>query len=395
MPMKKFILQIILLLLIFSPENVQADVPKISNLQFSDNPITLGEWITISFEFEGRVEKYRVENVWETKDGEVKKEGKEFPVKPEIKEKPAGLITLRWQWNNPAPKPYRIVKVWALDAAGNQSNVLSGEVKVAKGIVMGEEEVKIPLELKYAFTKKTINLSGTIYKPDSAEKFPLVILNHGTPRNAEDRKKTMKFKEQSKVFVKKGFVVAAPIRRGHGTSEGEYAEHSGKCNESDYFHGADEAVKDIKATHDFMKKKPYIDTDKKILLVGQSAGGFSSLAYASVYPDEVVAVINFAGGKGSTGPYNVCSPDRLVLTVGNFGKTSKKLPTIWIYTEKDDFFPPDLSKKMFAAYKKSGGEGKFLMLQSEFGHSFFHKAEAIKTWEPIVEEFLKEINVLK
>ena len=118
------------------------------------------------------------------------------------------------------------------------------------------------------------------------------------------------------------------------------------------------------------------------------------MAYASVYSDELVAVINFAGGKGSIEPYKVCSEERLVYTMGNFGKTAK-VASLWIYTEKDDFFPPKLSKKMFEAYQKKGGQGKFLLLSSEFGHEFFHKTMAAKTWEPIVDEFLKEVSLAK
>jgi dienelactone hydrolase len=391
--MRKLFFKTIPIFLVLFAFQAHADAPKVSNLQFSDNSITLGEYFTISFEFDGSIDKYCLENTWETPAGEIKKEVKEFSIKPEIKEKPNGLISFRWKSENPNTKPYRIIKVWVKDAAGNESNVLSGEVKVSKGMV--EEEAKIPMELKYVFGTKTINLSGTIYRPDSDQRLPLLVLNHGTPRDEKERKNVLKFRDQSRVFVRKGFVVVVPMRRGYGTSEGDYAESSGKCDNADYDIVAKEVVKDINATVEFMRKKPYVDPDKRILMVGQSVGGFSSLAYASVFPDELVAVINFAGGKGSIKPYEVCSPERLVSTVGSFGKTSKKLPTLWVYTEKDDFFPPKLSKKMFEAYQNKGGEGRFLLLSSEFGHEFFHKAIAIKTWEPIVDEFLKEVSLPK
>lgn len=386
---KRLLVNMTLISALFAVQ-VHAEVPNISNLRFSDDPITLGEYFTISFEFEGNIDKYVIENIWETKEGQIKRQVKEFPIKPEVKEKPRGVIRFRWKSENPTAKPYRSMKVWVKDAAGNQSNVLSGEVKVAKDVP--GEEVNIPMEIKSVFGTKTINLSATIYKPDSGEKFPLVVINHGTPRKEEDRKHTYKFKEQSKVFVRRGFAVVAPMRRGYGTSGGEYAESSGKCDNADYDNAAKEVIKDIRATIDFMKKQAYINTGKKTLMVGQSAGGFSSLAYASVYPDEVVAVINFAGGKGSMEPYKVCSEERLVYTMSNFGKKIK-MPTLWIYTEQDDFFPPKLSKKMFEAFRKKGGEGKFILRSSEFGHSFFHKTT--KEWEPIVDEFLKENNLIK
>jgi len=388
--MRKQLLVINTLILVLFVVQVYAEVPNISNLRFSDDPITLGEYFTISFEFEGSIDKYVIENTWETKDEQIKREVKEFPIKPEVKEKLRGLISFRWKSENPTAKPYRIMKVWVKDAAGNQSNVLSGEVKVAKDVP--GEEVKIPMGLKSVFGTKTIHLSAVIYKPDSGEKFPLVVINHGTPRKDEDRKHTYKFKAQSMVFVRKGFAVVVPMRRGYGTSEGEYAELSGKCDNADYDNVAKEVIKDIRATIEFMKKQAYIDTDKKNLMVGQSTGGFSSLAYASAYPNEVLAVINFAGGRGSLEPYKVCSEERLIHTMSNFGKKIQ-MPTLWIYTEQDDFFPPKLSKKMFEEFRKKGGEGKFILLTSEFGHSFFHRTT--KEWEPIADEFLKENNLIK
>jgi hypothetical protein len=110
---------------------VQADVPKISNLQFSANPIILGEWFTISLEYEGDVDRLFIENTWETKDGAMKREVKEYIIPSEVKEKPKGVITRRWLTKDPTHKPYRLFKVWVKDVNGNQSNALSGEVKVA------------------------------------------------------------------------------------------------------------------------------------------------------------------------------------------------------------------------------------------------------------------------
>lgn len=110
---------------------VQAEIPKISNIQFSANPIILGEWFIIAVEFEGDVDRFFIENTWETKDGEIKREVKEYTIPYEVKEKPKGVITRRWLTKDPTHKPYRIFKVWVKDVNGNQSNVLSGEVKVA------------------------------------------------------------------------------------------------------------------------------------------------------------------------------------------------------------------------------------------------------------------------
>jgi dienelactone hydrolase len=388
--MKRSVLLSMYVMLVLWAGIGRAESPKISNLQFSDNPISLGESFTISFEFEGTVDRYFVENNWETSEGQMKREVKDYAPRPETKDKVPRQISFRWKTENPTAKPYRIFKIWAKDTNGNQSNTLTGEVKVMQDV--SSEEVRFPMELKSVFGTKMLRLSGTLYKQGSGEKLPLVVMNHGTPRNDEDRKNVLRYKDQSKVFVKRGFVVLVPMRRGYGTSEGDYAEYSGKCDTPDYDNVAKEAVKDIRAAVEFMKRQPYIDPERKVLIVGQSAGGFSSLAYASVYPDEVAAVINFAGGKGSIAPFKVCGEERLVHTVGGFGKTSR-MPTLWLYTKEDDYFPPPLSRKMHEAYGKRGGTGKFLLLSSEYGHNYF--VRATRLWEPMVEEFLKEIQLVK
>jgi len=257
-----------------------------------------------------------------------------------------------------------------------------------------EEGVRISMNLKSLFGTKSINLSATIYRLNVDEKLPLVVLNHGTPRNPKERKNSIKMREQSKVFVEKGFISVVAMRRGYGESQGEWVESIGKCDNPDYDSVAKEVVKDIRAVVEYMKRKPYVDTTR-ILMVGQSTGGFSSLAYASVHSKELAGVINFAGGKGSMKPYEVCGPERLIATMGNFGKTAR-IPTLWIYTEKDNFFPPPLPQKMFEAYKGKGGKGKLLILTSEqtpYGHNLFYRG--IATWEPIVSEFLREIHLLE
>ena len=374
-------------MVILSLGSACAEPLGISNLRFSDTPITLGEWFTISFDYKGAAEKYTVENTYETAGGEVKRELKEFPLKPEAKGKLAGQIRLRWRTENPNVKPYRVFKIWAMGGDGIRSNVLSGEVTVIKPLP--GEDVKIPMDLKTIFGAKSVKLSATIFKPAGGEKRPLLVLNHGTPMGEDARKKVSPDKEQGRTFARKGFAVALPIRRGHGTSEGDYAEYAGECNNSNYDNPAREAVKDIRAAVDYMKKESYVDTERKILLVGQSAGGFSSLAYASAYPEEILAVINFAGGRGRVAPFKVCNEERLVDTMGNFGKTFKG-PTLWIYTEQDDYFEPRLSRKIFETYKSEGGTGRLVMFSSESGHAFF--ARETKTWEPVIDAFLKEIH---
>ena len=126
--MKKTIF-LCLTLLLSTFGQVQA-APKISNLQFLSDPVVIGEWFTITVEFDGNVEKAFIENTWETQNGEMKKDVVEYPIRPDIKEKQKGLIPMRWKVISQEHKPYRIIKIWVKDKDGNESSSLSGEIKL-------------------------------------------------------------------------------------------------------------------------------------------------------------------------------------------------------------------------------------------------------------------------
>ena len=119
-----------LILLLSTFVQAQAELPKISNLRFLTDPVVIGEWFTITVEFEGNVDKAFIENTWETQNGEMKKDVVEYPIRPDIKEKQKGLIPLRWKVISQEHKPYRIVKIWVKDKDGNESSSLSGEIKL-------------------------------------------------------------------------------------------------------------------------------------------------------------------------------------------------------------------------------------------------------------------------
>ena len=124
-----------------------------------------------------------------------------------------------------------------------------------------------------------------------------------------------------------------------------------------------------------------------MLLVGVSAGGFGSIAAASLAPTGVVAVVNFAGGRGSVSADVVCKPDELVEAYGDFGKTVR-VPSLWIYSQNDHFFGPDLARRMFAAFRSSGAPGELIIAPpyQRDGHNLIFGQPI---WRDAVYDFLK------
>src|SRR5437899_6610885 len=112
---------------------------------------------------------------------------------------------------------------------------------------------------------------------------------------------------------------------------------------------------------------------KDVVIVGQSAGGWASIALSSMNPPQVKAIITFAAGRGGRvggKPNNNCAPDKLVEATADFGRTSR-VPMLWIYIENDTFFGPALSKRMHEAFTAAGGKAAYHLVPpfGSEGHS--------------------------
>jgi len=260
------------------------------------------------------------------------------------------------------------------------------------------EDLMIPTEGNGLFGITKYRLATYIHKPDdfdSARKYPVVIISHGTAVDPYTRTHDrFDYVYASEYFLKKGFVVVVPMRRGYAGSDGaSIADSIGSCNHPDYSSSAREASRDIASIVSYVKGLPYADT-QRILLVGTSTGGFASLATASLNIEGVIGVINFAGGHGGLSrsePYgHACNEQRLIEVMGSFGKAM--VPTLWIYSEDDPFFGPELAQEMFEYYVRNGGKGK-LVIAPPFGHALLSRVEGRNIWAPYGDDFLHELEV--
>src|SRR4051794_26676925 len=87
----------------------------------------------------------------------------------------------------------------------------------------------------------------TVFRPDGRGPFPLVVLSHGSPRSAGERRTDgrQRMVAQSRPFLAMGFAVVVPTRRGYGESGGEWAETYGSCESPDYYAAGLESARDI------------------------------------------------------------------------------------------------------------------------------------------------------
>jgi dienelactone hydrolase len=259
-------------------------------------------------------------------------------------------------------------------------------------VPLNEHLMRVPMTISRPGGIQSLTLEATLYRPAGPGPFPLVILSHGTSRNPKQRAgRRLRYDAQSWEFVSMGFAVIIPMRRGYGHSEGEYAEIEGPCDCSNFYQAGEESAKDLRATVDYAKTLPFIDTNRMVL-VGHSSGGLASLILASQGLPGVRGVVNFAGGRGSKRGMN-CSPDRLIDACAQAGRTTRT-PTLWIYTENDTYFPPRLAWEMCEAFHQDGGPAQFVMLPpfAEEGHYLFTDVRGLARWTPVVNRFLNELG---
>ena len=236
-------------------------------------------------------------------------------------------------------------------------------------------------------------LEALLIRPTGSGPNPLALISHGAPRDGTTRPgmSANGLYRQGIEFARRGFAALIVMRRGYGTSGGEYAENSGPCANRDYLRTARTSAADLRAAVQAMKNRTEVTTNG-FIAVGVSAGGFASIALTADPPQGLAAAISFAGGRGSRADNDVCDEDSLVGAFAALGKTSR-IPTLWIYAQNDKFFGPALAHRMHAAFTGAGGRARLIDAAAfgEDGHSLFPRGVAI--WTPVVDEFLRAQNL--
>jgi dienelactone hydrolase len=280
--------------------------------------------------------------------------------------------------------------VWILlDASATASSSANPSTSTSTSANAGEVDASLDRPLR---------LQASVFKPIGSGRFPLAVVSHGSPLEPAQRTELSpaNYANQARALAQLGFIVAVVMRRGYGESDGEWAESVGDCAAPNYLKAAEESASDVAAAVEFMRKRADVSATE-LLLVGESAGGFASLAAASLPKYANAQVLNFAGGRGyvpiATGePARtlVCREDLLVAafralaarTVWHresrgFDKPhtgASKSTQTWIYSSTDEIFPPSLARQLHAAYITAGVAVQ-LDTPEELGHNYFGHAQ--------------------
>ena len=260
-------------------------------------------------------------------------------------------------------------------------------LKIAKG--------KLDVQMNYKEQLETLTVTPTGDGP-----FPLMVMSHGTPtKGGKKARRALRLRGLLGVaedFARRGYKAVIFARRGYGSSSGKSKGGYGKCSDANkwsYAEAARQGGFNFHAVIEALANQPDVDSST-VIAGGHSGGGFAVSTLAADAPPGLVGIINFAGGRGGQKDGGNCSEDGYAGAFGSFGEKAK-VPALWLYSETDKLFWPELVDKALDAYSKNGApvrlERMGALWYSTNGHSL-HRPGGRELWGPRVDAFLNDIG---
>jgi len=276
--------------------------------------------------------------------------------------------------------------------------ILAAQLALAVSYATAEKRDE---SLREAVTKVPVpsvdaSIVVTSFRPQGGGPFPWIVLSHGTGTSLDANRRRERYRPVNPVreWVRRGYAVLVPMRRGYGDKSAErLGDAYGSCRNPDFRRAGEGAALDLLATADWAKKQPDLDS-KRWLLVGQSAGGFASIYTASKRPAGLVAVLAFAPGRGGDPerrPGEPCGSDRMAELFASIAPRIA-VPVLWFYAENDEYLGPRVQKLWYESFRSAGGRGELVVVPpfpKARGHGVFPSAAGTPLWTAAVEQFFE------
>ncbi len=228
-------------------------------------------------------------------------------------------------------------------------------------------------------------IETTIFKPDGAGPFPLVVISHPRYSGRPGEQPRYRPLPAARYFLQRGYAVLAPMQQGVSNSGGWYAG-----NGCDLQHNLRSQAEDVTGVLDHVGALPWADRSR-ILAVGHIHGGMTALAVAATNYPGIKGVLNFAGGwrHAECGTWQY----ELTRTLEAQAK-STQVPSLWFYGSNDTYMA-EFARPMFDKYVAAGGKATLISFgpfQNDGSFMFVSDAGA-PLWEPEVTKFLQTIGL--
>jgi pimeloyl-ACP methyl ester carboxylesterase len=189
-----------------------------------------------------------------------------------------------------------------------------------------------------------------------------------------------------------GVAVAFPARRGVGMSEGTYPRGFQRNDGDATYKGRVHAI-DIVPAIQALQARPEID-GQRVLVSGQSAGGYSSMHIASLGLPGVVGVINFSGGR--TDAVRAGEPGyKNAMMIDGFAQLGRvtRVPALLVFGENDRVYSDLSVRASHEAFVAAGGKAELVMVRTKGGdgHFAYHEPEL---WRPALQTYLTTLGAI-
>ena len=238
---------------------------------------------------------------------------------------------------------------------------------------------------------RPVSLVVTVYTPEGPGPFPLAVMNHGANDSKESPAAMPRNRAslEADYFLSRGYAVALPMMRGYAGSGGAQTAHGCELSEVALNNG-----RDIEGLIGSLAADPQIDTSR-VVVAGQSFGGWNTLGLGALQPDHVRGLISFSGGVKST----ACIDERigyraLIQGAQRFGANTQ-IPSIWFFGDNDSLFPKDVWRGMHQVYTQAGASAELVDIGSFMNdsHQMLSYPEGIALLAPKLDAFLQRIGL--
>ena len=232
-----------------------------------------------------------------------------------------------------------------------------------------------------------VELETTLFRPPGDGPFPVVVINHGKASGNNRLDPRSRPLVAVREFLQRGYAVMVPMRQGFANSGGRVSGEG--CNFA--ANGAAQA-EDVHAVVQWLADQPWADITRMVML-GQSHGGLTTLAYARRPHPGFKLFVNFAGGLKIAD--DICPwRSALVQAFAQYGAVTRT-PTLWFYGVNDSFFPPEIIDPAHAAYVAAGGPAEMVHFGpfAKDAHALFASARGLPIWWPYVQRRLEQAGL--
>lgn len=241
-------------------------------------------------------------------------------------------------------------------------------------------------------------LEAVVVRPAQAQgRLPIALITHGKPRLSSEMAQIRAdlLARSARDLAYRGYLAVGVIRRGYGRSDGTPGVATNapyaKCTVADLQKYFEVEADDLEAALRAVQARPDADPTRGIV-IGGSVGGGAALALAARKPAGLSAAINIAGGVRLTNAQGevVCPYETPIAAIGQLGAGSR-IPTLWIYSENDGIFAPDIARRAHAAYKAAGGNAELQPIPAidADGHHALQLPAGRVHWLAAADRFLR------